>query len=133
MTERKPPGVGFESWIDRQIREATERGAFANLPGAGKPIPGAGQPDDENWWVRGFLEREGVPADALLPVSLRLRAEIERLPETVRALRSERAVRAAVEDLNARVREYLRVPSEPVVHLRTVDADAVLRNWRRER
>ena len=26
MTERKPPGTGRESFIDRQIREAQERG-----------------------------------------------------------------------------------------------------------
>ncbi|MEV0587999.1 DUF1992 domain-containing protein [Nonomuraea sp. NPDC050310] len=30
----------FKTWIDRQIREATERGEFDNLPGTGKPIPG---------------------------------------------------------------------------------------------
>lgn len=40
MTERKPLGVSFESWIDKQIREATERGEFQNLPGAGSLFPG---------------------------------------------------------------------------------------------
>lgn len=39
MTERTPPGVGFESWIDQQIPEAEERGDFATLPGGGNPIP----------------------------------------------------------------------------------------------
>lgn len=35
MSERKPPGLSWESWIDKQIREAEERGAFANLrPGS---------------------------------------------------------------------------------------------------
>ncbi|MBY8850638.1 hypothetical protein [Saccharothrix longispora] len=28
MTERKPAGVGLETWIERQIREAQERGEF---------------------------------------------------------------------------------------------------------
>ena len=28
----------WESWIDQQIREAQERGAFDNLPGRGEPI-----------------------------------------------------------------------------------------------
>ena len=32
MTERKPPGVSFESWVDKQIREAEARGEFAELP-----------------------------------------------------------------------------------------------------
>ena len=26
MTERKPPGIGFQTWVERQIREAMERG-----------------------------------------------------------------------------------------------------------
>ena len=38
MTERKPPGTSWETWIDAQIRVAREQGAFDNLPGAGKPI-----------------------------------------------------------------------------------------------
>jgi hypothetical protein len=38
MTERKPLGQGFESWIERQIREAVERGEFDNLPDAGPPL-----------------------------------------------------------------------------------------------
>lgn len=133
MTERKPQSVSFESWIDKQIREATERGAFDDLPGTGKPIPGAGAADDENWWIRGYVEREGVPSEALLPLSLRLRAELEKLPATVRELRSERAVRAKVEDLNARVADYNRTPSEPVVHLRAADPDTIVKAWLRER
>ena len=39
MSERKPRGVSFESWVERQVREARERGAFDDLPGAGKPLP----------------------------------------------------------------------------------------------
>jgi len=38
MTEQKPPGMSWESWIDQQIREAREAGLFDNLPGAGKPL-----------------------------------------------------------------------------------------------
>jgi hypothetical protein len=36
MTERKPPGVSFESWVEKQIREAADRGEFDNLPGASR-------------------------------------------------------------------------------------------------
>jgi hypothetical protein len=49
MTARKPPGVGWESWIDKQIREAEERGEFEDLPGAGQPIPDLDKPFDELW------------------------------------------------------------------------------------
>jgi hypothetical protein len=38
MTERKPSGMSFTSWIDQQINEAKERGLFDNLPGEGKPF-----------------------------------------------------------------------------------------------
>ena len=75
----------FESPVDRTIREAVERGDFDDLPGKGKPLPGAGRigPVDENWWIRGYLEREGVPGDAMLPPSLQLRRELDRIDETV--------------------------------------------------
>jgi hypothetical protein len=35
MTERKPPGVSFDGWVDKQIREAEQRGEFSELPGFG--------------------------------------------------------------------------------------------------
>ena len=38
----------YESHIDRLIREATERGEFDNLPGAGKPL-NLGGADDPDW------------------------------------------------------------------------------------
>ncbi|WP_030566480.1 DnaJ family domain-containing protein [Streptomyces aureocirculatus] len=61
MTERKPPGVNFESWVDKQIREAEARGDFAALPGRGKPLPhDDGAAYDELWWVKRKLAREGV-------------------------------------------------------------------------
>ena len=78
MTERKPPDLSFTSWIDRQINEAAERGAFDNLPGAGKPLPKRTQADAAQAWLRDYLRREGVSADELLPTPLRLRKETER-------------------------------------------------------
>jgi hypothetical protein len=60
MTERKPAGVPWESWIDRQIRRAEERGEFDDLPGAGRPIPDLDKPFDELWWVKDKLRREGL-------------------------------------------------------------------------
>jgi hypothetical protein len=133
MTERKPPGVSFESWVDKQIREATERGEFEDLPGAGKPLPGAGRPDDENWWLREYLRREGVTGESILPTPLLLRREIEDLPATVRTLPSEEEVRASVATLNRRILACLRDPSELRVALRPVNADAVVERWRAER
>jgi len=63
MTERKPPDLSFTSWIDRQINEAAERGAFDNLPGAGKPLPKRTGADAAEAWLRDYLRREGMSAD----------------------------------------------------------------------
>ncbi|TNC27729.1 DnaJ family domain-containing protein [Amycolatopsis alkalitolerans] len=133
MTERKPAGVSFESWVDKQIREAQERGEFDNLPGAGKPLPGLHKPYDELWWVRQKMATEGLSADAMLPESIRLRKEIGELPDKVRALPAERLVREAVSELNRRIAEWLRAPSGPHVPVAPVDADEVVARWRESR
>jgi hypothetical protein len=57
----------YESHIDRLIREATERGEFDNLPGAGKPL-NLGGADDPDWWIKSKMRQEGLdfercPAD----------------------------------------------------------------------
>ena len=123
----------YESVIDQQIRMAEERGDFADLPGKGKPLPGLDDPHDENWWVRRWVQREGVPSEALLPTTLQLRKEVERLPEEVRDLPTEEAVRAAVSDLNRRIAEWLRAPSGPAVPVRRADAEAIVQGWRAAR
>jgi hypothetical protein len=80
MTERKPPDMSFRSWIDQQINEAAERGAFADLPGAGKPLPSKGDEDAAEAWLREYVRREGVSTEEFLPVPLKLRKERERTP-----------------------------------------------------
>ena len=103
MTERKPPEISFASWIDQQINEAAERGAFDNLPGAGKPLPKRAGTDDVQAWLQDYLRREGVSGEELLPLPLRLRKEVERLTGTVQDLRSEQEVREVVAALNQRI------------------------------
>lgn len=133
MTERRPAGVNFETWIDRQIRDAAERGEFDNLPGAGKPLPGAGRQDDENWWLNSYLRREGVTGEALLPPAVVLRREADELPDTVRLMASEADVRAAVADLNRRIVECMRQPSELRISVRPVNVEQILAGWRAAR
>jgi hypothetical protein len=123
----------FEWAVDRQIRLAQERGAFDDLPGRGRPLPGLDQPYDENWWIRGWLEREGVTAEALLPASILLRREIDRLPQTVRALRTAAEVRDAARELNRRIAEHIRFPSGPRVPVAPVRVDEVVARWHAER
>ncbi|MBA3524352.1 MAG: DUF1992 domain-containing protein [Geodermatophilaceae bacterium] len=132
MTERKPAGMSVETWVDKQIREAAERGEFDNLPGAGKPIPGRGSVDDELWWVKQYVAREHL--DFALPTSLKLRKEVEDLPARLDRERQEMPARLLVEDLDLRLRAAIRTPpAGPPVALRPLDIDAVLADWRRRR
>ena len=115
MTERKPAELSFASWIDQQITEAEARGAFDDLPGAGKPLP---RRDDEyvgQAWLRNYLHREGISTEEALPEPLRLRKESERLTASARELPSEEHVREAVADLNERIMRWRRIPIGPPI------------------
>jgi hypothetical protein len=130
MTERKPPGTSFVSWIDQQITEAAERGAFDDLPGAGKPLPDR---DPGQAWLQEYLRREGVSTEELLPTPLKLRKEVERLTGSVRDLHSEREVREVVAELNKRILEWRRIPVGPPVYVPLVDAEEMVSRWREGR
>ncbi|HLL65414.1 MAG TPA: DUF1992 domain-containing protein [Micromonosporaceae bacterium] len=120
----------YESLVDRQIREAQERGDFDNLPGAGKPLPDRGEAYDENWWIKGLVRREHLTG--LAPTTLRIRREVEELTQTLATKSSEWSVRAAMKELNERIEQANRgfVDGPPVV-LRPVDVDEAVRVWRR--
>jgi Domain of unknown function (DUF1992) len=133
MTERKPAGTSFPSWVDQQIAAAEERGAFDDLPGAGKPLPRQALSDDGQAWLRSYLRREGVSTDEMLPTPLKLRKEIERLADTVAPLRSEEEVREVAAELNHRIVEWRRFPEGPPIHVRLVDADDLVATWRAAR
>ncbi len=128
MTERKPRDVTFRSWIDQQISEAAERGAFTNLAGAGKPLPDRG-PDADQAWLMDWLRREGVNTEELLPTPLRLRKESARLAERVHTLRSASEVRAVVAELNERIMSWRRLPIGPPIFVPLVDQEAMVGRW----
>ncbi len=124
--------VGYESWIDRQIREAQERGEFDNLRGAGQPIPGLGGREDENWWVKGLLERENLRPP--LPGSLLLRKETVEIADTVADCVTEDQVREIVRDLNTRILNARRRGIDgPNIVIPNVDVDRVVGEWRERR
>ena len=131
MTERKPPGVSFETWVERRIREATERGEFDNLPGAGKPIADLDKPHDELWWVRQKLRRENL---TYLPASIALRKEAEGALLAAARAGSEQEVRRIVADINAKIVEGNRkAASGPPLNLVPFDVERVVRGWRERR
>jgi hypothetical protein len=128
VTERKPPGVSWETWIDRQIREGMERGDFDDLPGHGKPIADVDRPHDELWWVRNKLQREGV---SYLPPTLALRKDVEDAHAAIESAGSEAEVRAIVIDVNERIRAVNRqATAGPPSNLVPLDVEAAVERWR---
>ncbi|HMG64450.1 MAG TPA: DUF1992 domain-containing protein [Streptosporangiaceae bacterium] len=132
MTERKPPDMSFRTWIEQQIEEATERGAFENLPGAGKPLPKS-EEDAAAAWLREYVRREGVATEEFLPVPLKLRKESERLADAAPGLPSDQAVREAAAELNERIMNWRRIPLGPPIFVPLVDADALAARWHEAR
>ena len=131
MTERKPPGIGFGTWVERRIREATKRGEFDNLPGAGKPIADLDKPHDELWWVRQKLRREQL---SWLPPTIALRKEAEEALLAASRAGSEDQVRRIVTDINRKIREGNRkAASGPPLNLMPFDVERVVLTWRERR
>ena len=123
----------YETAIDRQLREAQERGEFDNLPGLGKPLPDHGREYDEDWWVRDWVAREGE-GGAVLPPTLALRREREDLDRLVDRRTTESAVRDHVAALNEQIRRArVGLLDGPPALLPPVDADDVVRRWRERR
>jgi Domain of unknown function (DUF1992) len=128
MTERKPPGISFESFVDKQIREAEERGAFSDLPGAGKPLPDANAPYDETWWLKRKMRDEGL---SHLPPTLALRKEAQDALAAAIGARSEKEARGIVEEINDKIRAAIRSPlSGPPLNLTPYDVEGVVADWR---
>ncbi|MCO8271283.1 DUF1992 domain-containing protein [Actinoplanes sp. TRM 88003] len=123
----------YESSIDRQLREAAERGEFDNLPGKGKPLRGHGGEYEDDWWVKDWLEREGATA-GVIPPTLALRRETEDLDDKVDRLRSELEVRDYVAALNERIgKANIGLMDGPPVILPPLDADQVVAAWQERR
>jgi hypothetical protein len=134
MTPRKPPGVSFETWVDSQIRRAQEDGAFDGLEGAGRPLPRRQVEQSSYEWALEWARRENVDPLGMLPPGLALRREKQDLPALLARLTSEGAVRARLEDFNARVDAYWRAPADgPQVPIGQIDIEEAVARWRAER
>ena len=131
MTERKPPGASWETWIEAQIRVAMEMGAFDNLPGAGKPLPNLGQEHDPLWWVKELVQREQI---SMLPPSIELLSKVEKELATIEKLHDEATVRRRVAALNVKIAKVNAIVVHgPPTRLGTLDVDQVVARWRRTR
>jgi hypothetical protein len=128
MSDHPMSGPRFESWLDKQIREAAERGAFDDLPGAGNPIPDLDAPHDEMWWVKSLMKREGI---GVTPPAIALRKKIDDFLDHVADAPSEDAVRQVAAELNEQAAELRRLPHNgPAVPLPTLDEADLVAQWR---
>jgi hypothetical protein len=118
--------------VEQQIRAAQARGAFDNLPGAGKPLD-LGDADDPDWWIKSLVRREKIDTSLLLHPTIALRREADTFPESLAGLQTENQVRAVLDDFNERVRAEWRRPASgpslPVV-ARQVAVEPMLGRWR---
>ena len=121
------------TWVDLQVRQAIDRGDFADLPGYGKPLRLTDE-NDPDWWVKRLVEREKV---VVAPPSVQLRREDAALDARLDALATEAEVRREVAEFNDRVTWVLyRPPEGPPVVTERRDADREVKRWqarRRER
>ncbi|SDD61644.1 DnaJ family domain-containing protein [Auraticoccus monumenti] len=123
--------MAYENWIDRQIREATERGEFSNLRGTGKPLEGLDRGGDD-WWIRNKLKDEDL--SGALPTTLSLRREKERIQDELADARTEAQARERVEDLNDRIRHsHRRAAQGPPIYIAPLDVEQTLAEWRARR
>ncbi|MEJ7722617.1 MAG: hypothetical protein WKF58_20315 [Ilumatobacteraceae bacterium] len=57
---RKPPGVTWESWVERSIREGIERGELDVRSGRGEPIADIDHRRADGWFAERLARREQV-------------------------------------------------------------------------
>ncbi len=121
----------YEPWIERQIRQAAERGEFSGLRGSGRPLD-LGAPDDPDWWVRRKLAREGLDLSALVPPVIALRREAAGYPESLTDVATAEEVREILRDYNRRMIADRRTPASgramPAVAPR-IDVEAMVARW----
>ncbi|GAA3236054.1 DUF1992 domain-containing protein [Streptomyces thermocoprophilus] len=124
--------MSFDSWTDKQIRDAAARGEFDRLPGAGKPLPHDVEAAyDEQWWIKRKLTREGI---SVLPPTLELRKEAEDALVAAIAAPSERIARKIIDDVNVKIRDMMfKPPPGPPLGMKPYDVEEVVRQWRERR
>jgi len=131
MSKRKPADVSWESWVERQIREAQERGEFDALAGAGKPIADLDRPYDEMWWIRKKFKEDKL---SVLPPALQVRRDLERAREQIARAGSEHQVRQIIAGINAHIRRTNRTTMHgPPTTVMPLDEERTVREWRERR
>lgn len=117
----------FESYPDRLVREAIERGDFEHNPYAGKPVHLGTGPNAKPWILQ-RLEREVLTG--ILPAPLAVRREKQELAGRLDQACSEAEARQIVEGLNERIKASMSdTGTGPRVITGLVDVEAAIEFW----
>lgn len=128
MTQRKPPRMSFETWIDHLIGRAQREGQFEELEGAGKPLEDLDGVRDPLWWAKGLVRREGLD---LVPPAIEVRRKVEKLRERMPEISREEDLRAALEVLNAEIRHLNKFAAKgPPTSQAPLDVEREVERWR---
>ena len=99
---------------ERKIREAIERGEFANLPGAGKPL----RLEDDSMIPEDLRVAYKILKNAgCIPPELELRREIITLRDLLRSIEDDDDKRERIRELNSKLLKF------NLITRRTVDLD----------
>ncbi len=126
---RRPPGESFESFVERQIREAQAEGQFDDLPDKGKPGYWHGKPYSDTWWLEDKLRREHLSA---LPESIAIKHTVEDAVARALAAPTDAAARRILEEVNDKIRRLNRtIVDGPPTTVAPLDVEGVLSRRRR--
>ncbi len=130
MTQRKPPELSIESWVEQQIQQAQRDGRFDDLPGQGRPLR-LDDGTDPYWWAKQLLHREGVD---YLPPALALRRSVEKALAALPSLRDESRVRTLLAGLDAEIRRMNATTiTGPPTTQAPLEIEEIVARWRQKR
>ena len=110
-------------WLEKKIAEATKRGDFDDLPGAGKPLEVLDRGYDPSWWAKAFISRERA-----MDAGIDLMAEIDRTLPAVLATSDLGDVACRVEECNAEIRG-VNEHADVVDRLHLLDMGVIEQRW----
>ena len=131
VTERKPPGVEWASWVDRQLDEGAPRRAARQPRGLGQADSGARRTSRR----RLVGEGEAAPRGGQLgPTHAGDPRRARRCGRRGRGRRTEAELRSIIERVNERIR-YVNshTVSGPPTTVWTVDPEPIVERWRADR
>lgn len=113
----------YEASVERQIREAMDRGEFDDLPGSGRKLD-LGADEGPSWWAKRKLD-EVRQRERLIEAA----QAIDKERDGLWALADEEEVRVEVARLNLQIEE-LNATLPPEERLEKLDPGEALRAWR---